>query len=75
MCIDFKELPNVMASIIAEMDREQAQFDSLSSQLNLLTDQSSAEFKQISTELIKSQNQLSTLLDRNMFCFNVVSKV
>lgn len=64
-----------MASIIAEMDREQAQFDSLSSQLNLLTDQSSAEFKQISTELIKSQNQLSTLLDRNMFCFNVVSKV
>lgn len=59
--------------MIAEMDIEQGNFDSLSSQIDTITDQASAEFKDISSELVKSQNKLALLMSRNMFCFNLVS--
>ena len=61
-----------MHEIIAVMDEEQKNFDSLSAQLELVKDQASAEFKEISSELVKSQNRLAQLMSRNMFCFNKV---
>lgn len=61
-----------MNEIISEMDKEQSSFDSLSAQIDVIKDQASAEFKDISTELIKSQNRLALLMSRNMFCFNLV---
>ena len=65
----------VMNEIISEMDKEQSNFDSLSAQLDAIKDQACAEFKDISTELIKSQNRLALLMSRSMFCFNMVSEV
>lgn len=63
----------MMQEMIAEMDREQGNFDSLSSQLDRITNQASAEFKDISSELVKSQNRLALLMSRNMLCFAQVS--
>lgn len=62
-----------MNEIIAEMDKEQDNFDCLSTQIESLTDQASSEFKDVSTELVKSQNRLAMLMSRNMYCFNLVS--
>ena len=61
-----------MHEIIAEMDEEQKKFDSLSTQLESIKNQASAEFKEISSELVKSQNTLALLMSRNMLCFNLV---
>ena len=55
------------------MDREQHKFDDLSVRLSQLTDHASAEFKNISSQLVKSQNMLALLMARNLHCFNVVS--
>ena len=56
-----------------EMDREQHKFDDLSARLSQLTDHASPEFKNVSSQLVKSQNMLALLMARNLYCFNVVS--
>ena len=63
-----------MNEIASDMEREQSTFESLSSQLDDITDQSSASFTSVSTELIKSQNWLALLMSRNMMCLDIVRR-
>ena len=64
---------DIISEMQTEMDREQHKFDDLSARLSQLTDHASAEFKNISSQLVKSQNMLALLMARNLHCFNVVS--
>lgn len=64
---------DIISELQAEMDLEQRNFDGLSQQLSMVTDQASARFKQISQELVESQSRLALLMTRNMHAFDLVS--
>ena len=54
-----------------EMDREQHKFDDLSARLSQLTDHASAEFKNISCQLVKSQDILA-LMTTDIYHSNIL---
>lgn len=62
----------MIEQLIMEMDSEQLRFDTLSEKLDKIKDQASSEFRSVSSDLIKSQNKLALLMNRNMYCFNMV---
>lgn len=72
-CEYFQSIMDIISELQAEMDREQQKFDDLSVRLSHINDQASAEFKDISSQLVKSQNMLALLMTRNLHCFKVVS--
>jgi len=55
------------------MTTEQERFERLSNDLAKVKDQASARFRDISSDMIESQNRLSLLMTRNLYCFNLVS--
>ena len=70
----FQSLVAMVTTLQVSMAREQREFDDLTGRLAALTCGDDApEHIKLSTELMRSQTRLTTLMARNMKCFMQVS--
>ncbi|XP_041348280.1 uncharacterized protein LOC121367897 isoform X2 [Gigantopelta aegis] len=64
-----KGLMEMITYFQKEMAAEQENFNSLCGELQGIRDRNSRQYKQISKEMMKSQNRLTLLMNRSMKCF------
>ncbi|KAK3773706.1 hypothetical protein RRG08_001435 [Elysia crispata] len=64
-----KNLMSVISGLQREMSREQEAFNSLSGELQKNKGRNSRQYKQISKDMVASQQKLTLLMNRSMKCF------
>lgn len=68
-----QDLMGLISMLQKEMAKEQENFNGLSSALQGLKDRNSRQYKTISRDMMASQGRLTTLMNRSMKCFSMVS--
>ena len=66
---------SVISGLQREMSREQEAFNSLSGELQKNKGRNSRQYKQISKDMVASQQRLTLLMNRSMKCFAQVADV
>lgn len=60
---------DTISNLQKEMTKEQENFNSLSAELQNIRERNSRQYKQISKDMLASQQQLKSLMDKSMKCF------
>ncbi|XP_064633921.1 uncharacterized protein LOC135491742 isoform X2 [Lineus longissimus] len=68
--INMKELVLIISKLQAAMIAEQQHFSTIHNQIEKLPNKSGAEHAALSEQLVKSQEKIGQLMQRNMKCFN-----